>query len=139
MELVEKTQTDGKKCRSCGEVKSLSEYHKGSYSDGLDNRCKSCKIELNRNTRYIKTYGITIDDYNKIFKEQEGNCGICNKHQVEFKKRFAVDHDHDTGEVRGLLCFDCNIGIGKLGDNIEGLEQALRYLNGDTRRNSDRR
>ena len=73
------------------------------------------------------------------FIPKEGKCGICDKHQVELSKRLAVDHDHETMEVRGLLCIDCNTSIGKLGDNIEGLEQALRYLNGDIRRNSDRR
>lgn len=127
MGKIEFIPKGGKECTNCGEVKPLSEYHKGSYK-GHDHRCKPCKLELNRNTRYIKTYGITIDDYNRMFEEQEGNCGICNKHQVEFKKRFAVDHDHDTNEVRGLLCFDCNIGIGKLGDTIESVENALNYL-----------
>ena len=78
----------------------------------------------------MKEYGITLDEYNEMFAEQNGCCAVCEKHQIEFKDSLSVDHCHETGDVRGLLCFKCNTGIGKLGDNIEGLERALKYLKG---------
>ena len=73
-------------------------------------------------------YKITLDRYNEIFEEQKGCCAICKKHQIEFKRRLFVDHNHDTGKVRGLLCNKCNGGIGLLGDSINTVENALTYL-----------
>ncbi len=57
----------------------------------------------------IKKYGITIDRYNEVFDKQNGVCAICKK---PTKKKLFVDHDHQTGKVRGLLCSGCNMGIG---------------------------
>lgn len=59
-----------------------------------------------------------------MVSEQESKCAICEKH-VE---KLHVDHCHDTGKVRGLLCTTCNHGLGKLGDNLDGLFKAVRYL-----------
>jgi len=59
-----------------------------------------------------KNYGITIDDYNKMFEEQNGCCKLCGRHQSEQKFRLCVDHNHETGRVRGLLCTRCNVGLG---------------------------
>lgn len=83
------------------------------------------KVKANKLKR---KFGITIEDYNQMFDDQEGCCAICGKHQSEFKTVFAVDHDHETCEVRGLLCSKCNIGIGNLQDNIIILEKAIKYL-----------
>ncbi len=73
-------------------------------------------------------YGITIDDYNRMFKEQEGRCKICGAHQSEFSTRLHVDHNHETGKVRGLLCNSCNMGIGNFKDNIDLLLDVIEYL-----------
>lgn len=81
-----------------------------------------------RDRRFLKKFGITLDEYNKIFEEQNGCCVICEKHQIEFERALAVDHNHKTGEVRGLLCTYCNMGIGQLNENIEVLERAIKYL-----------
>jgi hypothetical protein len=63
--------------------------------------------------RYLKLYyGITLIQYNEIFNSQNGCCKICGTHQSELKKALFVDHDHKTGKIRGLLCHQCNIGIG---------------------------
>lgn len=75
-------------------------------------------------------YKITLEDYNKMFKEQEGKCKICNKSVDEFKKGLVVDHCHETGKIRGLLCTNCNTGIGSLGDNIYILQRSIEYLKG---------
>ncbi|MCH8329663.1 MAG: hypothetical protein IIB81_04705, partial [Nanoarchaeota archaeon] len=56
----------------------------------------------------LKQYGLTIEDYNNMFIEQGGCCGICGTHQSKLKLRLAVDHDQKTGKVRGLLCNNCN-------------------------------
>jgi len=79
--------------------------------------------------RLEKKYGITPEQYIELFNKQEGKCIICNKHQIEFKKALGVDHDHKTGKIRGLLCNDCNLGIGYLKDNIIFLQKAIDYLN----------
>jgi hypothetical protein len=75
-----------------------------------------------------KTYGITIEDYNKMFEEQKGCCAICGRHQSEEKKRLHTDHDHATGKVRGLLCVKCNNLLGQAKDSIEILELSIEYL-----------
>ncbi len=55
-----------------------------------------------------KKYGITIEQYNELLEKQDHCCAICDKHENEFKTRLAVDHNHETGEIRGLLCTYCN-------------------------------
>ena len=75
-----------------------------------------------------RSFGIGLHEYNLMLTEQKGKCACCGIHQNELTMSFAVDHDHDTGLIRGLLCGNCNTAIGKLGDNIEGLMKALNYL-----------
>jgi hypothetical protein len=75
-----------------------------------------------------RKFGIGLHEYNLMFTEQKGKCACCGIHQNKLTNRFAVDHDHDTGLIRGLLCNHCNLAIGKLGDNIEGVMKALNYL-----------
>lgn len=76
-----------------------------------------------------KSYGISVEQYDAMLAEQGGGCAICG---VEFGdkggRRLAVDHCHDTGAVRGLLCSNCNQGLGKFGDDIARLERAIMYL-----------
>jgi len=71
-------------------------------------------------------YGITLEQYEEMNEAQEGRCKICK--QVPETMRLAVDRDHKTGEVRGLLCHRCNLGIGSLRDSIVLLEEAIKYL-----------
>lgn len=72
--------------------------------------------------RRLRNYGLTPEEYRRMWEEQEGLCAICGKEATQ------IDHDHETGRVRGLLCSRCNYGIGALGDNVRGLRRALRYL-----------
>ena len=74
----------------------------------------------------LKKYGITIVEYELMEKKQNCRCAICGKKQSG--KKLAVDHCHKTGRVRGLLCGNCNSGIGKLNDDVEILKKALKYL-----------
>lgn len=76
---------------------------------------------------YKKNYGITLEQYNQMFVDQNGLCAICNEQETNGKK-LAVDHDHKTEEIRGLLCGKCNMGIGLLRDSEELLLKAMGYL-----------
>ena len=68
---------------------------------------------LKRKNAILKNvYGITLDDYNKMFEEQKGKCAICNRHQNELIRKLSVDHCHRTNKVRGLLCKNCNVALG---------------------------
>jgi hypothetical protein len=73
-------------------------------------------------------YGITLAEYNALLAAQGGVCGSCGGPATGRRKTFHVDHDHRTRRVRGLLCDSCNLAIGKLGDDVEGVERALEYL-----------
>jgi len=81
-----------------------------------------------RNSIYKKKYNISLDDYNKLFINQYGQCLICKIHQSELSKALAVDHDHKTGEVRGLLCSKCNIMLGLVNDDTTILLNLIKYL-----------
>lgn len=92
--------------------------------------------------KHLRTlYGITIDDYEAMLKAQDYRCAICRIPDVAITMRagrylkqlespLQVDHCHLTGVVRGLLCNECNSGLSKLGDSVDGLMVAVRYLQG---------
>lgn len=137
-----------KKCGTCKVVKALDSFYnraKGS-KDGKWSRCKPCdsiarvkwatdnperhKYSL-RNRALKKKYGITIEDYDKMKEDQQGCCAICNSDETNTAyntNTFCVDHDHKTGEVRGLLCDSCNRGLGFLQDDPDILLNAVDYL-----------
>ena len=73
-------------------------------------------------------FGITIDDYETLLEKQKGLCAICGKSNNGARKYFTIDHDHETKKVRGLLCNQCNTGIGMLGDSAEIVIKAAAYL-----------
>lgn len=83
-------------------------------------------------------YGITVDDYNALLEEQGEVCAICRRpeHVVSRGKLkpLSVDHDHATGRVRGILCHECNVGLGKFGDVPELLRVAADYLEKATKK-----
>lgn len=79
----------------------------------------------------LRKYGLVPEDFDRMVEEQDGKCAICMR---EFdlsgptRKDVVVDHDHTTGEVRGLLCQHCNVGIGMLGDDADRIMSAAAYL-----------
>ena len=139
-----------KVCTVCKLELPTDNYHKSKNTkDGYGYRCKDCdKLsrlsyrDKNRERyrdvsrkKYLKhRYGITPSDYEALLESQKGCCAICgsdaNKsaYGKHITPRFSVDHCHETGKVRGLLCNNCNRGIGLLGDNPDVLEKALVYL-----------
>lgn len=77
---------------------------------------------------WLRNYGITIEEYEETLILQGRCCKICKQHESGFKKSLAVDHDHKTGKVRGLLCSNCNTALGLLKENLDLFENAVRYL-----------
>ncbi len=71
-------------------------------------------------------YGITLDQYNEMFRAQEGKCAICQRHQNELTRTLCVDHDHKTNTVRALLCVTCNTDVSVVENR---LEEMTKYLN----------
>ena len=79
--------------------------------------------------RKLKVYGLTKDDYQQMLENQRGRCAICGKEPI--RRKLAVDHDHETGLIRGLLCFRCNFGLGWFQDDISRLRRAVSHLAGN--------
>jgi hypothetical protein len=80
------------------------------------------------NWRLVGRYGITVEQYQKMYVQQNGRCAICDR---EDSNTLHIDHNHKTGKVRGLLCGACNRGIGMFGDNKDLLMNAMEYLDNE--------
>jgi hypothetical protein len=131
-----------KTCTRCKETKELSAFSKGVGRGGYIAACKECRNAKRRETgrkdncpvkareyRLKKTYGLKEEEYQEMHKQAGGCCEICGTQEEEVTKgRLCVDHNHKTGEIRGLLCSSCNTGIGLLKDNPALLEAAAAYL-----------
>ncbi|MGI5256869.1 endonuclease VII domain-containing protein [Streptomyces angustmyceticus] len=116
-----------KLCRICGEIKSHSEWHRNrTASDGLSTRCKACRAVQGRAGHLKRHYGLTVAERDAMIKEQSGVCPICLEPGPKH-----VDHDHGTGKVRGVLCFNCNSALGKLRDDPDAMRRAIAYLEGN--------
>lgn len=133
-----------KKCSKCGEEKQDIYFGKDSKQKlKLKSWCKQCvnthlkkkywdnptlSAEIGRIKHLKKYYGISNEEYLKMFDEQKGCCAICNISQTELKKKLFVDHCHNTGKVRGLLCRQCNSVLGYAYDNVDILTKSIEYL-----------
>lgn len=78
--------------------------------------------------RLVKKFGLTIEEYEAILVRQHYQCAICGKHVSEQTKAFAVDHDHVNSSIRGILCNNCNAGIGFFQNDPEICAKAKQYL-----------
>lgn len=88
---------------------------------------KEYNLEYSRIYNLQRKFNLTPEQYQIMVDKQNGVCAIC---KGTCSRKLAVDHDHKTGKVRGLLCNSCNRGLGYLKDNKENLQNALEYLNG---------
>lgn len=95
-----------------------------------DETVKRCRVKRSKTWARPKwsptrrdQYGMTADDRRDMLVGQAGRCAICAK-----VADLVVDHDHNTGKIRGLLCVGCNTGIGQLGDSVSGIQRAVKYL-----------
>lgn len=149
--LVEELKVKGlKRCPGCKETKPLASFYESENSNG--GRASHCIICANTqnaekrkeyareqylrtkekepdrvyNNRLKKKFGITIENYNQRLAEQNGLCAVCG--EAETHKRLAVDHNHKTGQIRGLLCGRCNPAVGYLRDSAEIARKIADYL-----------
>jgi hypothetical protein len=131
---------DGRTCTKCDAFKAWSEFNKNSHGkNGHYSNCKDCS-RVKANARYAiqdkfqylkRTYGIEKDTFMFLYAAQDGLCAICAEPMLlgtTLARQACVDHDHDTGKVRGILCNHCNRGIGMFKEDIDSLERAITYL-----------
>ena len=143
-----------KLCKKCGQTKPLEEFYPHNRTrDGVQYWCKECqkkaivsgyrndpkkhaaynrewgKKNITKKADWVLRWriGVPVGTYDKMFAKQNGRCAICNL-PPENGKRLHVDHCHDTGAIRGLLCGKCNRGIGYLQHSKEILSAAVIYL-----------
>lgn len=124
-------------CARCGEDRPEQFYRDSRRPTGLTSRCKSCMRATRKPTsqkgRYSKKsqlkhrYGVSIEQYDEMLVRQSGVCAICEE-ACDTGRSLAVDHCHETGRVRGLLCNRCNRALGGFQDNPELLMAARQYL-----------
>jgi hypothetical protein len=146
-----------KRCNTCNIEQDQSQFYKdSSLPSGLKHKCKTCTRSYNleiykstgskrkaqttawklRNPDYVKNnsletkYGVTLETYKTMFEKQDGKCAICSKPQNENLKgrMLALDHNHANGQVRGLLCYKCNMAIGLLKDSKSNALKLVEYL-----------
>jgi len=116
-----------KLCRACGRVKPRSEWHrKHSAPDGLASRCKECRAVQLRQDHLKRKYGLTEAERDELIASQGGVCCICLAAVPAH-----VDHCHNTGRVRGVLCFSCNAALGQFKDQPEAIRRAAAYVEGN--------
>lgn len=136
-------------CSGCETELSIVMFHRDSSKrSGLMSRCKSCRSPYDSRHREYepegrkarawrwklsKFFGLTPEDYQAIRTAQDDKCLICGQNESYREPsgllhRLAVDHDHTTGKVRGLLCRCCNVGLGYYQDSPERLRRAAEYL-----------
>ena len=130
-----------KKCRRCELILDVACFYAcRRMKDGLHSYCKRCckwyndRLYANDPLRWVRArHGMLKGDYERMLESQFGACAIClrtDSGHVMYP-RLVVDHDHKTGEVRGLLCHPCNSAVGLLRDNIDAVGRMEKYLRRD--------
>ena len=137
-----------KTCYDCKETKPLDDFHKCvTRKDGRSALCKTCRSRLDAlrvvvyrpkskesmRKNALRQRGITPTEFDRLLEGQGGVCAICGESETAKSrwgtvKQLAVDHNHVTGTIRGLLCYTCNSGLGYFKDNPRLLEAAVQYL-----------
>ena len=137
-----------RECRTCSKTKNLiGDFYLSRKDPTLASsycyECKECtrsRVTKNykknpakhRNTHLLRSYGISSEDFDKLLTEQNHCCAICGTSEPGGRyDTFNVDHCHETGKVRGLLCKSCNIALGEFKDDIDMLKKAVVYLEKD--------
>ena len=121
-----------KECKKCLETKDLEQFNRdASFRDGRKTKCKTCtrseyNAEASRKSALKRKFGITPEEYDYLLDAQDGKCWLCKK-ECGSGRRLAVDHDHTTGEIRGLLCLRCNkYFVGN--QNLESVTILKKYF-----------
>lgn len=115
-----------KHCKMCKEDKTVDQFYKhAQHAGSYTAYCKPCQADYTR----ARKYNVDPETFQNMILDQNGKCAICS---VDFDStRWGsprVDHDHETGKVRALLCHHCNLGLGHLGDSLLKLSLAVTYL-----------
>lgn len=132
-----------KLCFKCNELKPYEEYAKAkSNKDGFYHLCRKCQSEVRKDypsTKAVKNYSkhnLSLEDYVRLLEAQDSRCAVCQKYLN--LEDASIDHDHNCCPesysscgrcVRGLLCKQCNVGLGMFKDNPVTVAGAFRYLN----------
>lgn len=138
---------DTKKCSICGVVKTTDQFHRVRKSgrEWRQGRCVECNRDYMKQwsrtpqgraktiawsrRNNLASFGMTEDGYQRLLASQGGGCAICGRTVTDVTgRRLAIDHDHETNEVRGLLCHRCNVAIGLMKEDVELLRRAILYL-----------
>jgi len=123
-------------------------YLKSTKTKKYNRECRKCCYERklkwqrtesgknsSRTTKLKRRFGITPEEYGNLYRIQNGLCKICGNPETKIHRstgdiqRLAVDHEHNSGKIRGLLCTSCNLGIGNFKDSTVLLKKAIEYLN----------
>ena len=127
-----------KRCGKCKRKKPRNAFFRQTDSgDGLQGYCKKCSTrkhliwsranpDKDRANTQRRLYGIEPEEYSQIKRQQKGRCAICGIKSR--RRRLCVDHCHDTAKIRGLLCHNCNVGIGMFRHSKAILRAAINYL-----------
>jgi hypothetical protein len=125
-------------CKSCQKAAASVYYVKNKVKQRRREYYQENFEEISKKQKEIRTrtrgwqFGLEPGAYEKLFTEQKGLCKICRKPETKKNQwgnvSLSVDHDHDTGKVRGLLCNRCNLGLGYFQDDTEALTSAVSYL-----------
>lgn len=121
-------------CNSCYQVQWMQKNPNSNTGNTWSKNNPEAKQRSSLKMHLKRDFGVTIEDYEKMWYEQEGKCGnpACSVQKPLFpvsgNRRLHIDHDHRTGQIRGLLCHGCNTGLGNIGDSVEKLEGLINYL-----------
>lgn len=120
-------------CCKCKVEKPISQFKKSKrFAIGYGYVCKECHRKQSKLSSIERNFGISITKFKSMEKAQGGTCAICGKKESRRRRgtvvRLAIDHNHKTGEIRGLLCTRCNTAIGLFDDCPKLLKKAIAYL-----------
>lgn len=116
-------------CRECLKITKNAHYDANKERITKERReYRAANKDKMRDADYQRNYGISLTQYDAMLAAQENQCAICRAHAGSLTKGLVVDHDHDHGNVRGLLCSNCNTALGLFDDRIWRLREAIRYL-----------
>lgn len=103
--------------------------HRDGYHDDYKSRRAALYADSGRIKHLWKTYRLTAQQFDELWDRQGGRCAICSAIlSIGTQNGTHVDHDHDTGRIRGLLCPSCNRGLGQFKDDVDILKAAVSYL-----------
>jgi hypothetical protein len=112
-----------KNCQNPLIDKTFCQRHRDAYNQ---------RVRKDKKKYHLREFGLSLVEYNQLVEKQMNRCVICGWQWTEGHKKLAVDHNHVTGKIRGLLCANCNAGLGQFKDNPWLLQKAAEYIQGNS-------